>query len=990
MNIEMQIAELRGTLSHCDITGSIHAYSLNDPHSAVHTTNVAMAPSAPATQDDVDAKTIHPDRNMKQLLEKEQLLLQELQRVQEARRQQWEANQPPSSYNFTAQSNRTTNSFPNISVPLNPLTFDQRNPSSNQPLPPFHAQPPFQPQDPQGPATQLSMIPFQLQHPQRPATQQLSMMQFQPQDPQTQYQNPQLQPISSRAREEYPHSQVLSQRPSLHPQNSPAHHHQTTQQPEFKQVDPGTDNRMIQSVVPFFSKLVRKLPFTFKVDPSMFQSVMNRADVQTAIETARLDNRKGARRLMGIVTDHFKWAQSNRFEPSFHKFSNSFQQQFQLDSITLANINQRVHETQDAVKETMYFVGFGKVMSEAEKSAYRQSKAQNGEAVLRYCFANAGNDQCSVSFVFEPEGLKTKDGTDEVVHYMNHKEHLQNVDEHVARKFFGEPVHDLGYPVPQELRTVIETFDTVKHEAHLAEKDGFVQNLLQAVGEYLTLHPEKIGEDEGWFTLAGAWKRSKNAAKHLVNTATSAAKSLGTFVMQHPIVVNVILLISKLLRTVICAFMSGVTYAQIKQTITSLIQDVFGNVPGTRFFAALISCVLSLFSSTAVSAVFACLKDTLGALYASIFGFLGAVVEVASGTIRWLLSYLGTVGNVLAVPFAMTEATGTLLTNPTKWVQSWWSDEAAVEVSLGHFMRKHFFRQSALLFLQIAAEYFPNVILGILGMMPGLGTIVNLVQTLCASFGLSLAKGITFSLRITLMVIDTQPLTQLMDFLNELWGWFDVLAGCAFKRILNSLFGVVQMITGGGQTAVKEVNVVTCCMKETVDQLKAVFETKSVFRSSPTQILKNVTGRAGNWFTGVFCDERSKIALFPGTVVAEVLVPSEHGGREKRIKFFAFAWKKSTPFSCQTCVSDKIFFAPSAQKLKRQFPSAVINFPKLGYVIDFDKCPTQLQQAFVKFKVPFFRWNARHMIDFKRGKVAATDSAMQMERFGLVDHELGY
>lgn len=701
-----------------------------------------------------------------------------------------------------------------------------------------------------------------------------------------------------------------------------------------------------------------------------------------------------------------------------HLFANRMDIEFQTGSTSPPALD----NGSGTSRPRTFFIGFRRPLKTTDLSGY----------VLKYCFQSFSgfNQSCETTFVFDHVNLKRR-----------YQQALQRSDpgEAATRKKrtfqledqdFGEEMdretRRLFFPrdrLPEEVLFTVLNFEMLRYSDTVSSTDPVAYRMLETVAGESGDDGQKErkgkgkgkgkkavdpgGSDPSWGSI---WKTIKSKVK------TSAKEALRA-VLRHPLIVGLVLLISRAMRSFVCVYLSGISYDEIKGFIRNLLQKVFGTeeteeekARGGSALVKVFSCLLTWFASCLFPAaaesyvsVLRCIKDLARSGYRVVSQFLQRILDSVRGSIVASLSriqgghaIMKSVSNgAEGLRRGLTSAYHGLRRRMMEEGQGFFEHLRLSYVQIGKVGFQAFLRNLTSqivhnfghIFLVLGTFFFPYLSLALLVYWEELQDLYQFTQVILRRLLDNGTKRTRAQVRTALLTAYSLLTTSIWSpekrlrvhvALNSLYSFLRSLFGCALGNLQQETGELVQSLLLSTQrttdqekadldphreeeesSAEDEIllpRAYTCCLKELVQQFQDLL--RSFQRSSPSvsSIFSKIRSPG---FLGMLCTESEKMRLFSGgTSCGHAQL------RGQKIHFYAFAWKRTAPFQG----GDRIFVSPSAEEVEAVCPDLVVNVNKLGKVINVAKCPRELLSAFRAFRCPYFFWSVQDFMDFQEGR----------------------
>ena len=530
-------------------------------------------------------------------------------------------------------------------------------------------------------------------------------------------------------------------------------------------------------------------------------------------------------------------------------------------------------------------------------------------------------DGCEIVFHFNYKELETvvataKKEENKEVHWPANVwkkiTQVEGVHEEIRKKWFATK------RIPTD---VVELLAYYPKAANAIEKPNVLTKFLLNILPDLTKHIEHKQQDSPWITKGLKWIMVKGV---------SAVK----WILKNPIFASLIVLVSNLLRMVLCVYFSDLE-AEVVEQILAGIFGVTKSDPTYHFLYSaavfIVSFCKNFFTTNWVGCIHDISKLTQELLSTS---WTSVLVNLSVGLLGYFKRFIKKImgdsllGETIVQVTSVLSGLLTCTSEPLSCIQSIWDDKEAQYIAITNVVKEEIGLRLGMFGLLLLLKVFGFVIDRICfyysQTIPWLGQAVRLASD----------HGVTVS---NLMIHSVQMLNfssvgvfvNLADMFWEFHGWVEVVWGCGFKRMVRALSVKLSL----AEPSTSESNI-ACCMANVVQDLRRATQSKS--------LIGNVKDKVKSAYNFLFCDARYK------TMVFQQPVATVRYGR-KIVKFYAFMWKPQVPF-----VSDqRIHIAPMAQKFARQFPETVHMHPEgYGFVIAIEQCPHVLQQAFTYFQCP--------------------------------------
>jgi hypothetical protein len=439
----------------------------------------------------------------------------------------------------------------------------------------------------------------------------------------------------------------------------------------------------------------------------------------------------------------------------------------------------------------------------------------------------------------------------------------------------------------------------------------------------------------------------------LKNMAAVPAKVM-YYILNNPFLVNLCVLLSKGLRAVICAYMSGITKEDIKLMLKVMWNQVLEHPVGA-IVVEIVSTIFACLSDVGIRGLLGdpsgfvdCIKKVLEALSVGVARVQMSLVSFAKNFViyllRTLLSQLLSPSTVDRIMY-LIEMSGDMFANPslafTFLLQGEGADDAAKQLQLMSVVREYFFANFNATFFWGFVSVLPastlDFILAIVLPLIPAGGYVEKAKDLLMKYANKLA-GTNASIGDVLIMCSksTTLFANVIAIFNELYGWVVDLGGCFISKYKRGMIAVMKKIPKIGDLFIETIDddiSAACCFKDLVDKLK----TALVVPKPPvvlTNIAKGVKS-ASNYVTSWFSDSRLKTVLFRVFVLRV---------GKKSINFYLYKW---TATGARVTGSDpySVHIGVIAQDIQKQFPEAV-HVSKSGYlVLNLAALPCDIRQV---------------------------------------------
>lgn len=425
------------------------------------------------------------------------------------------------------------------------------------------------------------------------------------------------------------------------------------------------------------------------------------------------------------------------------------------------------------------------------------------------------------------------------------------------------------------------------------------------------------------------------------------------YILNNPFLVNLCVLLSKGLRAVICAYMSGIS----KEDIKLMLKVMWGQVlehPVGAIIVEIISTVFSCLSNIGIKGLLLdpsgfvdCIKKVLEALSIGVARVQMSLVGFAKNFViyllRTLLSQLLSPSTVDRIMY-MIEMSGDMFTNPslafTYLLQEEGAESAGKQLQLMSVVREFFFANFTATFFWGVVSVLPastlDFILAIVLPLIPAGGYVEKAKDLLMKYANMLA-GTNASIGDVLIMCSksTTLFANIISIFNEVYGWVVDLGGCFISKYKRGMIVGLKKIPKIGDlfdTTDDDISA-ACCFKDLVDKLKT-----ALVVPKPPKILTNVAQGAKktyNYVTSWFSDARLKTVLFRVFVLRV---------GKKTINFYLYKW---TATGARVVGADpySVHIGVIAQDIQKQFPEAV-HVSKSGYlVLNLAALPCDIRQV---------------------------------------------
>lgn len=436
----------------------------------------------------------------------------------------------------------------------------------------------------------------------------------------------------------------------------------------------------------------------------------------------------------------------------------------------------------------------------------------------------------------------------------------------------------------------------------------------------------------------------KDSLRWIVQKSSNIAK----WALQNPLIVALIVLLSKSARIVLCLLFAEISAEEVK----NVLKNVFSSLETSNPIFTVVWLIASCLYETAKGMVTAGIAGVGVALsqcavhLAEKLLNLGGIVKMFTNIAIGMLEYVAQLctnipvfGPVLNTFVYVVRNLTTCITNPLTCLLASVLDDSAQKLAVDSVVAKHMGLQLGIFGMLLVLDYMGVMLERLLAIVVPLA--VPLITWLHKN-NMTLAKFIQYTLTLT-----TQGYSSLVKFLvtllDEFHGWLEVLWGCGLKRFIHAVrkkLGLDQPLAGpltaeGTLPQIPgEETQISCCMTNIVQELRDAVNTQS--------LAGRVAGAAASVWNWLPCDVSHKSLLFT-VPVATVKY------KRKKVLFYAFRWKPEAPYACH----QRVHVAPLAQRFAKQFPWAVRQHPNgYGMLINLRRCPKVVQQACWYFRCP--------------------------------------
>lgn len=552
--------------------------------------------------------------------------------------------------------------------------------------------------------------------------------------------------------------------------------------------------------------------------------------------------------------------------------------------------------------------------------------------LLSYCFQTP--DQCTLKFCFSTEELSRliDEGKDFVYKAEVEREALERGIRLVVTDKFDD------------------TFVYVVHsraEQRSAENGdpvaGFVTGLL---GKWLEANPAAMNEGS-FLQKAGA------AAVRWTKWVVRGALGIVKWIWDNPFWSTVAIWISRMLRMVLCVWLSGVEATGLKMVIDQL-KEQWRDSPVVVLIInltyALVSCSFDLTGALAtlgvlgmVTGLIKCARTFLSSLGDVLWSLVDWLLEFVSYMIAWLFGALGMREKVQWVLRIFSCAQSPL--SCLNWL---WQGDPEFEQQM--IVQKAIAGETFVLYQKVVffgvmqlvpAAFLSKVLKMVADASSGglFGAVLDKINALIVTISRGVVTGVPSVLDVILGLLKASQIhTVYVDFVAEMYYWVIDTFSCAIRTWL-SVLGIVDQNPGA------------CCftsfvseIQRSVDVRKAAEATQAEWQSkSAVEKLGHYAGAAaGSMWSGlkslVPCDPSLKVELSrdPVGVVCGLPIRKYAWNPERARRLFDNPDLPESLF--RPTRMDIDFYSVSALDVQREFPEAVMVESQV-LLVDVTKLP---------------------------------------------------
>jgi hypothetical protein len=461
------------------------------------------------------------------------------------------------------------------------------------------------------------------------------------------------------------------------------------------------------------------------------------------------------------------------------------------------------------------------------------------------------------------------------------------------------------------------------------ERDKIIQRVLvQHLETYFKENPKAInaGGVVGW-------------TKEMFKAVMRKGYAFGQWVMQHPVWATAIAIISKAVRLLLCAYISGIPGPDVGLIFESLMQVTKDN--------PLVTTIIS-----ALKIIYGCARDLMSANPFAIATCAGKAVVITGSTTwkfgSWVVNFMisstksiveGIVGKTWAPLvkwlFYPVEWTGTCIsTDASTCVLAIWQSgmdiwhgtekgsrrsKQALEVGMKDQMQKAFLEDFNGTMFVVLTFLVPVKFLGRIANM----FLTTLAPQVMGPVNAFLEKVGSNSEWMTIgdvwyyMVQAVAVPRAFNSLLQEVYAWvMDVGFGCFFKSLRRRIAGAEPSKDRA------------CCFRDTVREISLMINAEGSLGLK--HYLINAGRKVGEWMP-TWSDCRLKTLVLPRPVYA-IPVP----GKRRFVRVYLYQWDRAacTRYGIECRARRRLVFGVMAQEIRTLFPDAVETDPrsKLLYV----------------------------------------------------------
>lgn len=557
-------------------------------------------------------------------------------------------------------------------------------------------------------------------------------------------------------------------------------------------------------------------------------------------------------------------------------------------------------------------------------------KAQNAkpEDVMSFCFPKDGDNCyyracCSVT---------------EVVTYLDHldsdakKLPVPNPFAVELRTKIPEVADMVGDTLTDELISTIRFQHEVRQlrSSILDITDPKDTAIVRVVGNFVAEFIQKV---PGAAQVGGIINWTANRTPAFIKNSLSTLSGALKWVFNNPFYTNLIIILGKSLRIVLCAYLSGVEPKDVKFILESMFEAWKGH-PMVNLLINVTSSLLSCLTSIGLKGIMnpvayiECVTKILGATFDTYYTFSYKYMkQLILYVIRRVLELVAPKKTVNAI-WSIVEQSNECIDHPWQCVQAVFlgSDDAAVQLSMNPAIRNEllvnisatvFFGILCLIPVQLIDALFDLLI----PFVPAGGHIVNAKRWLLATATkLSGQRNLSLGDLVLVASKTASVHSSVLAVCMEMYAWFIDVGGCWLKKVKARI---------APETAKAEE---ACCFKDLVDKIKSILESQgqSGFFGMARRGVENVSrwvnsinpwGSSASYLGSQWSDRRLKHLLHRNPVFT---IKS----KGKLIKFYLYMWNmdavRKLPTSAQKHFNPHhVYIGVLAQELQKSFPKAV-------------------------------------------------------------------
>lgn len=324
-----------------------------------------------------------------------------------------------------------------------------------------------------------------------------------------------------------------------------------------------------------------------------------------------------------------------------------------------------------------------------------------------------------------------------------------------------------------------------------------------------------------YVTIGTIVGRIKSFIPNWVKSVFSSPRSLFDFILHNPFMVNFVVLLSKGVRAILCAFMTGVTGKEFSDVIRSLWATASVSTVGvliTELVTVIYSCMQAGLS-VSLFKLLDCVKSLFDAVVKMGLRIPANILSFISEFTVYLLT---TAWNTTIAPFVhmfkVDPATTTKLMrymNPVTWADWFMGRDVTTmkkveEIFLNNFNETFFWG----VLLVVPSRYFGVILDYIDSMLPDHTQVQNAKAFVKKVLEKELWKKTTVGELILILSDYRHQIYDLFKVLNEVYAWVVDVAGCFIMKLYHTLVSKLPYVEHD-KTAVPG----DCCFSDLIKSL---------------------------------------------------------------------------------------------------------------------------------------------------------------------------